>query len=333
MARSLVPLHHAPFTPEGRAALGLEDADLGTLGVSRFRVHRGEDASCLNLYQPSEPTVLAPSATFLRAQRFSFQEVYVVTPEERDNPWLILERDRYPDGAIPVIADAGSLKYILHRKLGDTMVLGSNGVRVRFAATLAPGLFQSEILMGERHFLEAFPDVEGYSFFLFEVAPERADAVSQTLESHLGDFGFDVSRTADRLLAYHSVENTYIATFQALGALGLLLGTIGLATVLLRNALEQQGQIALLRAVGFRRSHLSRMVLSENAALVALGFVAGAVPALLAITPVLLRSRGAVPLALVVGLLLALAATSAAVSWLAVSFIQRLPLVESLRAE
>jgi hypothetical protein len=333
MARSLVPLHHAPFTPEGRVALGLEDVDLGTLGVSRFRVRRGEDASCLNLYQPSDPTVLAPSPTFLRAQRFRFQEAYVATPEERANPWLILERDRYPDGAIPVIADAGSLKYILHRKLGDTMALGNTGVRVRFAATLTPGLFQSEILMGERHFLEAFPEVEGYSFFLFEVAAERADTVGQTLESRLGDFGFDVSWTADRLMAYHSVENTYIVTFQALGALGLLLGTIGLATVLVRNALEQKGQLGLLRAVGYRRSHLSRMVLSENAALVGLGFLAGTVPALLAITPVLLGGRGAVPLALVGVLLLSLAATSVAVSWLAVSFIQRLPLVESLRAE
>jgi putative ABC transport system permease protein len=333
MARSLVPLHHAPFTPEGRAALGLEEADLQGVGVARFRARRGEDASCLNLYQPRTPTVLAPTAAFLRAQRFRFKEAYVVTPEERANPWLILERDRYPDGAIPVIADAGSLMYILHRKLGDTMEIGDTGVRVRFAATLAPGLFQSEILMGERHFLEAFPDQGGYSFFLLDVTPDRADTVSQTLESRLADFGFDVSRTADRLRAYHSVENTYIATFQALGALGLLLGTIGLATVLVRNALEQQGQLALLRAVGYQRSDLSRMVLSENAALVGLGFLAGAVPALLAITPVLLGGRGALPLALVGGLLLALGVTGVAVSWLAVTFIQRFPLVESLRAE
>jgi putative ABC transport system permease protein len=333
MGRSLVPLQHAPFTPQGRAALGLEEGDLRGVAVARFRARRGEDASCLNLYQPNEPTVLAPTGDFLRAQRFRFKEAYVATPEEEANPWLILERGRYPDGAIPVIADAGSLTYILHRKLGDTMVLGDTGVRVRFAATLAPGLFQSEILMGEHHFLEAFPDEDGYSFFLFDVAPARADAVSQVLESRLGDFGFDVSRTADQLQAFHSVENTYIATFQALGALGLLLGTIGLATVLLRNALEQQGQLSLLRAVGYRRSHLARMVLSENAALVGLGFVAGAVPALLAITPVLLGGRGAVPLALVGGLLLALGVTGAAVSWLAVSFIQRLPLVESLRAE
>ena len=43
--------------------------------------------------------------------------------------------------------------------------------------------------------------------------------------------------------------------------------------------------------------------------------------------------QGTLPLGLVGVLLLALAVVGAVVSWLAVSFIQRLPLVESLRAE
>jgi hypothetical protein len=37
-------------------------------------------------------------------------------------------------------------------------------------------------------------------------------------------------RTQRKLAAFHRVENTYLATFQALGALGLLLGTLGLGT-------------------------------------------------------------------------------------------------------
>jgi ABC-type antimicrobial peptide transport system permease subunit len=100
-----------------------------------------------------------------------------------------------------------------------------------------------------------------------------------------------------------------------------------------RNALEQRGQLALLHAVGYRRDHVRRMVLAENAALVGLGFLAGAVPALVAIAPVLLERRGGLPFGIVGLLLVALAVTGAIVSWLAVSFIQRLPLVESLRSE
>ena len=333
MAWSLVPLHHDLTTAGSRAALGLEDADLEGVSVARFRARRREDASCLNLYQPREPTVLAPTPSFLEEGRFRFQSTLAETPEEEANPWRLLERERDADGAIPVVADAGSLMYILHRALGDVMTLGDTGVKVRFVGALAPGLFQGEILMGERHFLEAFPDEGGYSFFLLDVPQERATAVSEALEASLTDFGFDVTGTAERLHDYHQVENTYIATFQALGALGLLLGTVGLGTVLVRNALEQKGELALLRAVGYRRGHVSRMVIAENAALVGLGFLAGAIPALVAIAPVLIERGGALPLALLGLLLVALAVTGALVSWLAVSFIQRLPLVASLRAE
>ena len=333
MAWSLVPLHHDLTTTAGRAALGLDEADMEDVDVARFRARRGEDASCLNLYQPREPTVLAPTPSFLEAERFRFQSTLAETDEEHANPWRLLKRERDADGAIPAIADAGSLTYILHRKLGDVMTLGDTGVRVRFVATLAPGLFQSEILMGERHFLEAFPGESGSPFFLFDLPADQGATVSQALESRLSDFGFDVTETAERLHDFHGVENTYIATFQALGALGLLLGIVGLTTVLVRNALEQRGELALLRAVGYRRDHVTRMVLAENATLIGLGFLAGAIPALVAIAPVLLERRGALPLGLLGVLLLALAATGAVVSRLAVSFIQRLPLVESLRAE
>jgi hypothetical protein len=51
------------------------------------------------------------------------------------------------------------------------------------------------------------------------------------------------------------------------------------------------------------------------------------------VLPTILGGRGAVPFALAALLLLALAVTGGLVSWLAVAFIRRLPLVASLRAE
>ena len=67
-----------------------------------------------------------------------------------------------------------------------------------------------------------------------------------------------------RLAAYHRVENSYLSTFQSLETLGLILGTAGLATVLLRNVLERRKKLALLRAVGFRRQILSVIIVAEN---------------------------------------------------------------------
>ena len=70
-------------------------------------------------------------------------------------------------------------------------------------------------------------------------------------ERELAEFGVDAVGTAERLAAFHRVENTYLSTFQALGGLGLLLGTFGLAAVMFRNVLERRRELALLRAVGY----------------------------------------------------------------------------------
>ena len=71
------------------------------------------------------------------------------------------------------------------------------------------------------------------------------------LEKDLETFGFDAVTAAERLEAFHRVENTYLSTFQSLGGLGLISGTIGLAAVMFRNVLERRRELALLRAVGY----------------------------------------------------------------------------------
>jgi putative ABC transport system permease protein len=332
-ATSLQPLHNDPATPEGRVVLGLPEGDaLAGVAFSRFRMSAGEDASCLNLYRPSRPTVLGATAAFLREGRFAFQSSLGRTADERANPWLLLEREDL-SGAVPVVVDANSLAYVFHRKLGDEMALGDSPVRVRFVAALRPGLFQSELVASERAFQSAFPGEQGYRFFLLDVPKGREDAVTQVLESRLSDFGFDASPTVARLTAFHRVENTYIATFQTLGALGLLLGTVGLATVLVRNALERRQELALLRAVGYGRRHLRTMVLSENALLLGLGLFVGVTAALLAITPALLERGGGAPLLTLLALVITVSLTGLVVSALAVSIVTRLPLLGSLRSE
>ena len=48
------------------------------------------------------------------------------------------------------------------------------------------------------------------------------------IENALVDLGADAVSTGERLAGFHRVENTYLSTFQTLGGLGLLLGTVGL---------------------------------------------------------------------------------------------------------
>ena len=99
---------------------------------------------------------------------------------------------------------------------------------------------------------------------LVEAPGAQASAVAAQIEDAMADIGADATGTAERLAQFHRVENTYLSTFQALGGLGLVLGTIGLATVLLRNVLERRRELALLGAVGFRSGHVLTMVVAEN---------------------------------------------------------------------
>jgi putative ABC transport system permease protein len=329
MAESLLPLIHDPNTRAAREALNLTDAVLQGTRFTPFRERPGDDASCLNLYEPRNPRILAPTGDFLSRGRFSFQEAPV------GNPWLLLE-SQPADGAIPAIADVNSMTYVLHRKVGEDIIVNqSDGhpVRLRLVAALADSIFQGELLISESNFLRLFPDQPGYRFFLIETPPAKTDEVTGPLESALSDYGFDVTSTAGRLAAYHRVENTYISTFQTLGALGLLLGTVGLAAVLARNVLERRRELALLAAVGYRRSNLAAMILAENALVLVAGLAIGAACALIAIVPAMASRGGHIAMLSIAQWMAASLGTGLAAAWLATALSMRQPLISALRAE
>ena len=101
----------------------------------------------------------------------------------------------------------------------------------------------------------------------------------------MGDEGFDAVDSKARLADLLAVQNTYISTFQSLGAIGLLLGTFGSAAVQLRSVFERRKELALLRAAGFRRLRLGEMVLLENLLLLLGGLATGTIAALVTVLP------------------------------------------------
>jgi putative ABC transport system permease protein len=334
MVETLLPVVQDPNSRPGREALNLFDLDQ-SVTFEPFRLLPGDDASCLNLYEPKNPRILAPTDAFLAKGRFAFQSSLAANDAERANPWLLLTR-RESDGAVPVIADANSMTYVLHKQLGDEMRItrGDREIRLRLVAALSDSIFQGELLMSQTNFVSLFPAQEGYRVLLVDAPRERSAEIASRIEDRLADLGADATATAQRLAQFHQVENTYLSTFQTLGGLGLLLGTIGLAAVLVRNVLERRRELALLGAVGYRRQHVLLMVVAENALLVGGGLAAGAVCAGLAILPAVLERGGRVPLTasgamllvgvFITGLLSSVVAMRAATST---------PLVASLHSE
>ena len=155
-------------------------------------------------------------------------------------------------------------------------------------------MLQGELLMSEANFLKLFPEQEGYRFLLVDAPADRADAVSPPSKTGCRISAPTPWPPAERLAEFHRVENTYLSTFQTLGGLGLLLGTIGLAAVLLRNVLERRRELALLGAVGYGGGTSSRSW-SPRARCCWPGGWRPVACALVAIAPVAVERGGALP--------------------------------------
>ena len=334
-AESLLPIVHDANTPAGREALNLSAGNdapvMQDLKFVNFRVRPGDDTSCLNLYQPRNPKIIAPPDSFIKDNRFTFQSTI---DKQEANPWRLLQRE-FSDGAVPVIADANSLTYVLHLKVGDDFIVdhGAKPLRLRIVGALSDSIFQSELLMSDKNFVRLFPEEQGYRFFLLDTPTDKSSVVASVLEDRLSDFGFDAQSTTDRLLNFHRVENTYLSTFQLLGGLGLVLGTLGMSAVLLRNVFERRRELALLRAVGYNSSHFALMVISENVLMLCCGVGLGFVCALLAIAPVFFERGGRLPNVSLGLLLLAVLVSGALASLIATLAALRTPLLPALRAE
>ncbi len=337
IAQSAVPLYYDLNTPEGRAEFAFSDAEdeiLQRVGVYSFRIRQGEDASCLNLYQTLQPTVLGAPPSFRERGGFA----WAATQRRVDNPWMLLTADRPRRTAlqqrVPVVLDANTATYSL--KLAgvgaDVPLAGQSETTGQVAGLLKNSVLQGVLVIGEEDFLDLYPRAEGSRFFLIECDDASAAGdVADLLETRLSDFGFDVVRADERLASLLAVQNTYLSTFQSLGALGLLLGTFGLATVQLRSALERRGELALLRAAGFPRRRLAALVFLENGVLLLGGLAVGVAAAAVALLPHLLGEGASIPWPTLAGMLTAVAVAGLVAGAAAVRVVLRAPLLPALR--
>ncbi len=342
LAETDVPLRQVPNTPELRRALFPDlDADAAQSLTSKladvrflgFRVRPGDDVSCLNLYQPQQPRILSVPQNLIDRGGFAFAALDHPTADERHNPWLLLKRSYSGETpTVPVLMDEHTATWVLQKSPGDSWTIPDElgrTIQLRLVGLLKGSIFQSELLISEEQFRRHFPNRGGYGFFLVETPPANTKEVKPVLEAA----GFHVTATSDRLAGYHAVENTYLSTFQVLGGLGLLLGTLGLAVVLLRNVWERRGELALMRALGYSRAALGWLILAENGFLILLGLAVGIIAALLAVTPHLLERAASIPwlgVLTLLGLVLLFGLLTGA---LAIASTLRTPLLPALRRE
>ena len=249
-----------------------------------FRVLEGEDASCLNLNRAGKPRLLGVRPSLLEG-RFTFAALPGARPNA--DPWSVLEEDLGP-GTIPAVADQSVITWGLGLRLGDELEYRDERgepLRVRLAGGLANSVLQGSIIVAESALAAHFPSLSGHGLLLVEAPPGDRAQVQEHLARSLSTLGVSVTPAADRLAEFNSVEGAYLAVFALLGWLGMLVGTLGLAVVVIRNVAESRGELALLRAVGLGRPALLRLVLAENLLPLALGLGAGLLSSAVAVAP------------------------------------------------
>ncbi len=316
--------------PRYQAALTV----LRGIEVYPLRLRDGDDASCMNLFQATRPRVLGVPDRLIERDGFKFYASEATTPAEKENPWLLL-RKSLPGGAIPIFCEQNTAQWMLKTAVGGEIKMpGDEGgeLTLRIVGTLTDSPFQSELLMSDVSFAKAFPKTGGYRIFLVRTPPGQEEAVGRVLTVGLRANGLIATPTRERVAAYQAVIGAYLSTFQLLGGLGLLLGVLGLAVVVLRGVWERLGELALLRAMGYRTRQLQFLVLAENALLLIAGLGIGVLAALASVAPHVvegaalpwLRLSGLLFLVLVVGLVVASVSTAG---------ILRVPLIPALRQE
>ncbi len=258
--------------------------------VVQLRKIEGDDASCLNLNRISQPAVLGVDSGKLLG-RFSFA-VRLKELGESD-PWQVLN-NKFDDGTIPAIADQTVIQWGLGKKVGDILLYQNevgDTLRLKLIAGTTPSIFQGYIIISNQHFLKNYPTNSGSNIFLVEGKPENKQKISDELQSVFRDYGWEMESTAKRLVEFYSVTNTYLSIFLALGALGLILGTIGLAVILARTILERRREIAVMQAVGFSTQSIFFMLIKEYLFLLFAGVLIGFVTAVVATLPAFLSSN------------------------------------------
>jgi ABC-type antimicrobial peptide transport system permease subunit len=270
---------------QGREDLNLPDS----AQVVQFQVQQGDDASCLNLNKISRPRLMAfnPEA-FDRRGAFTF----ATRTDDLDaqHPWLTLNKT-LADDVIPAIADQTVIQWGLMKSVGDTLnykTEDGHNLKLKLVGGLTNSVFQGNVIIAEDHFNRAFPSVSGSNVFLVDV--KDTASVVPDLQSGMRNYGPEISRATDRLLSFYTVENTYLNIFLMLGALGLLIGTLGLGILIFRITFEQIPEYALLLSLGFSKASIQRLVMREKFFLMLVAVLIGLIPAVLSGLPTLLSS-------------------------------------------
>ncbi|OJV81489.1 MAG: hypothetical protein BGO37_05975 [Cellulomonas sp. 73-92] len=186
--------------------------------------------------------------------------------------------DRYPETV---------LGFAAARNLGIDVLTPStqvylDGMYVAVVGIMAPAAVAPEL---DTAALVSFPvadtllHLDGRATRIYvRVDPDNVAAVAAVLPftaSPAQPEAVEVRRPSDILVARIAAKTAFVGLFLALGAIGLLVGGVGIANIMVISVLERRGEIGLRRALGARARHIAVQFFIESALLSTAGGLLG----------------------------------------------------------
>jgi len=178
-----------------------------------------------------------------------------------------------------------------HELFGDQNALGANvrvgSERYRVVGVMAPKGTMIGLDLDDTVFLPAARTLELFNRdSLFEIdvmyaegAPvlEVKTGVERVLEARHGDLDFTVTTQQEMIDTLGGVLSVLTFAVGALGSISLLVGAVGIFTIMTIGVRERTAEIGLLRALGAEREQILGIFLAEAVVLSLLGGLAGLV--------------------------------------------------------
>ncbi len=182
----------------------------------------------------------------------------------------------------------------LKKEVGDTVVFGRKEAGNTENHYEVVGIFKSPVIFEDGGAILPFQDgrvltgmqVTGFSVRVKKSAPDspaEVEAVRQKIEA-LRDPDDPSVRLSAQTPASYTTSVSHLQMVRAIAwivsAIAVLIGVIGMLNTMAMSVLERTHEIGILRAVGWPRSRVIRMVLGESVLLSAAAGLVGAVGAL-----------------------------------------------------
>lgn len=287
LARLTSPAQRSFENEKNKTQELIKEVGLNARKVIMFSEYEGDDASCLNLRQAEQPSMLACDIErLLKSKDFTIAS-YAAGVNSTN---LIEVMKEGMNGMPAVLADKSSLQWNLYKEPGDIIsyVNGQGkGTNFFIAAALKPGVFQGKLLLSDETFKEHFPRSYKQIDSILISAGELSEETRSSLKRVLKKYSAQVFTQAEILNEFNRVENSYLKIFMLLGAVAVLIGGAAYSALLYINVNSKKGAFELLRAKGFTFNKSLKLIFFESAAPASVAFIVSILSSAIAVFPAL----------------------------------------------